>query len=302
MPSPTRYPRFRFAVLAAVPLAFAGVAIAAEDHDHDHDDDHDHGHEYAWPTPDPGHPDIPLTVHEHDGEKEIETLIPMWFSVSEASSFADRGGFIATASPGFPGFGAGEHDHGGDHGHDHDHDEDHGDEHDHGDHAHDHDHASFEPNTAISFRFKGTLSSWNGGGFVTEPTAAVQARNTSGPTDYWTQISGTGISPVGSDNTDGNDIYIGNTDSDGGLHAHVDWFLDNEPTDPTAFLMEIEVFANGYETSDPLPVLFNFGMDEEGFESAVNTAAAIYNIPEPGTAMLMGLGLTAVLVGRRRRT
>lgn len=302
MPSPTRHPRFRFAVLAAVPLAFAGVAIAAEDHDHDHD----HGHEYGWPTPDPGHPDIPLTVHEHDGKKEIETLIPMWFSVSDASSFADRGGFIATASPGFPGFGAGEHDHGHGHGSEHDHghdDHDHGhDDHGHDDHGHEgHEHASFDPNVPISFNFKGTLSSWNGSEFVTEDTAGVQARNTSGPNDYWTEINGTSISSVNSDNTPGDEVFIGTTDSEGGLHAHVDWFLDGAPANPTAFLMEIEILADGYETSEPLPVLFNYGMDEEAFEDAVYAVAEAYNIPEPGTAVLMGLGLTAVLAGRRRR-
>ncbi|MFW5682248.1 MAG: PEP-CTERM sorting domain-containing protein, partial [Phycisphaeraceae bacterium] len=166
---------------------------------------------------------------------------------------------------------------------------------------HDHDHASFEPNKAISFRFQGTLASWNGSEFVTEPTAGVQARNTSGPTDYWTEINGTGIVAAGTDNTQGNDVYIGNTDEDGGLHAHVDWFLADAPPEPTALLMEIEVFADGYETSEPLPLLFNYGMDEEAFEDAVYAAAEAYNIPEPGTAVLMGLGLTAVLAGRRRR-
>lgn len=303
MPSIPRPSRRLFrtasAVAATLPLAFAGAAYAAGDHDHDH------GHEYPWPTPEPGHPDIPLTVHEHDGEKEIETLIPMWFSVSNASSFADRGGFIATASPGFPGFGAGEHDHGHGHGSEHDHGhDDHGhDEHGHDEHGHEgHEHASFDPNVPISFRFNGTLSSWDGDNYVTESTAAaVQARNTSGPNDYWTQITGTGISQVNSDNTPGNEVFIGTTDSEGGLHAHVDWFLDGAPANPTAFLMEIEVLADGYETSEPLPVLFNYGMDEEAFEDAVYAAAEAYSIPEPGTAVLVGLGLTAVLVGRRRR-
>ena len=50
-----------------------------------------------------------------------------------------------------------------------------------------------------------------------------------------------------------------------------------------------------------VPVFAWKGMDEEAFEDAVYAVADAYSIPEPGTAVLMGLGLTAVLAGRRRR-
>ena len=45
-------------------------------------------------------------------------------------------------------------------------------------------------------------------------------------------------------------------------------------------------------------ILFNYGLDETAFDQAIDSAAVLYNIPEPASAavMLVGLGL----LGRRR--
>lgn len=88
------------------------------------------------------------------------------------------------------------------------------------------------------------------------------------------------------------------TVANGGLHEHIDFFLDGPVSEygtHPAFAIKLALAGAGGVTSDPFYIAFNNGMDHEAFE------AAIAAIPEPGTYALMGAGLLLVAAAGRRR-
>ena len=150
-----------------------------------------------------------------------------------------------------------------------------------------------------------TLRTWNPatGMFEAADNERVEIFKAAGPGNiYHTIIGGSSIT-TGDMDSDGQIIVqIGTTDSTGGLHAHLLWYLTTSSgsADFGAYLVEIVISAPGYETSEPLPVLFNYGLSDSDFTTAIWGAAALYAIPEPTTGlMLAGLGGLALL--RRRR-
>ena len=239
------------------------------------------------PGPEVGHADIELMVHQEGPVKHIESAFPIWYSVDSESSFAYRAdlGGIATASPGYPGFGAGAHDHGD---------------------PHDHDHVPFDPNVTFTITPSTTLRTWNPvtGDFEATDNERVEIYKAAGPfAIYHTIVSGSAITTGSSDSDGLAFVQIGTTNSQGQLHTHVFWYLTTSSgsADFGAYLVEIIVSAPGYEDSDPIPVLFNYGLSDSQFESAIWGAAALYNIPEPTTALLLSAMGTTLLMRRQRR-
>ena len=53
--------------------------------------------------------------------------------------------------------------------------------------------------------------------------------------------------------------------------------------------------------SDPFWLVFNYGLEEDDFETAVGDIAGVNAIPEPGFAGLMGLAALGAFCFRRRK-
>jgi hypothetical protein len=270
-------------------LALLGAAVALGRPDHA---------AAALPGPDADHPDVELMLHDEGGaDLVIESAIPMWYSVSPESVFAARGeygGLIATASPGFPGFGAGEHAHEGE-------EEEEGHE--------EHEHAPFAPNVTLYFDPVLTLRKWT----VTSPTFTaaagerVEVYKSSGPGNvFYTAITGSGFTALAGDSDGLTAMRIGTTSSTGILHEHLQWYLA-DPGDGTpevgAYLLGIEVYdtLGDYERSEMIPMLFNYGLSDAQFALAVDAAAVHLNlIPEPAAGLILA-GLSVLALVRRRR-
>lgn len=112
------------------------------------------------------------------------------------------------------------------------------------------------------------------------------------------------------ENTDtvfGSDIpgSVGQADEEGGLHAHIDFTLtdassgDAPPVGAYGFLTQVTTDASGIADSDPFAVVFNFGLDEEPFETGVESFATNV-VPEPTSLAIAGILGTGLLMRRRR--
>lgn len=68
-------------------------------------------------------------------------------------------------------------------------------------------------------------------------------------------------------------LIIDNTTSDGALHAHLDWFLEqNDGTEGAAngaYLVAMQVIADGYQDSVPFYILFNNGLSVADLTTAI---------------------------------
>ena len=62
--------------------------------------------------------------------------------------------------------------------------------------------------------------------------------------------------------------------------------------------MELTTDEAGIANSDPFYIVFNFGLDEEIFEGAVEAFAG--TVPEPTAAMLLAVGASFFAAARRR--
>jgi len=98
-----------------------------------------------------------------------------------------------------------------------------------------------------------------------------------------------------------NPTIIDNTDTQGALHAHLDWFIENSGAAPAtgAYLLTFALMADGYLASDPIKVLFNYGLTDAQYQLAFDSRIA--PIPEPSAAALMLAGLTLLTFWYRRR-
>jgi hypothetical protein len=95
----------------------------------------------------------------------------------------------------------------------------------------------------------------------------------------------------------------------GAVHDHLIFDLLDDSTAPLGaygLLVQLQsdfssVPGNGIDlTSDPFWLIFNHGMEPSAFDSQALPSFGVRAVPEPGSALLMLLGLTPVLLVRRR--
>lgn len=96
---------------------------------------------------------------------------------------------------------------------------------------------------------------------------------------------------------------LGQVSSNGELHEHLDFSvarIGGGTPAVGAYLIQLQLTADGYGSSDPFYLVFNRGLSVTAFESGVEALTA--PVPEPGTwaLMLAGLGLVGVALRRRQ--
>ena len=146
----------------------------------------------------------------------------------------------------------------------------------------------------MQYRALGALQFWNGSAWSASVPSAeyVQIEGNLGEQTQWTtggvQGDATGL--------------IGEAGSIGKVHEHLELrVLRDVAGAPTAgaYLVQLQVLANGYTDSNPFYLVFNRGLEESAFESAVQALTS--PVPEPGSWALMAAGLTVIGSVVRRR-
>lgn len=165
------------------------------------------------------------------------------------------------------------------------------------------DSGNFLPGTILGYRAQGTLQYWNGSSW-----GAVAGQERVYLTDAFEEDSIFALSGV-SGKTIG---LIDQVGSDGVLHAHVDYSIENSlgVGNPSigAYLIQLSVVAldenfnqaSTYGESQPFYVVFNRGLSSQAFESAID--ARVEAVPIPAAGPLLGSVLALGFgVARRRR-
>jgi len=104
-------------------------------------------------------------------------------------------------------------------------------------------------------------------------------------------------------------LIIDNTAANGSLHAHLDWFIELPGGQRSgavgAYLVEMQVTANGLQASDPFFIMFNRGLDNARFGKALGAMILPPPVPEPvplpGAMGLLGAAVAVLGAGLRRR-
>ncbi len=117
----------------------------------------------------------------------------------------------------------------------------------------------------------------------------------------WTDLVFNGINIVSGDNP----LFLGTGSNTGEMHDHLIFnFFEDAPIGAYGVLFQLEAYfaANASNqpnlVSDAYWVIWNHGMSHEDFESLALPAFGA--IPEPGSALLLGLGSLGWLIRRRR--
>lgn len=102
--------------------------------------------------------------------------------------------------------------------------------------------------------------------------------------------------------------FIGAADSDDEVHDHVVFDLLDDASAPVGaygmmFRLQSDFDADGNMDieSDPFWLVINHGMSEDDFESMAIPKFGITAVPEPSSATMLLIGLSAMCVNRRRR-
>ncbi|MBX3365946.1 MAG: hypothetical protein KF912_01355 [Phycisphaeraceae bacterium] len=140
---------------------------------------------------------------------------------------------------------------------------------------------SFTPGAQLLLNIRKSLRVWNGSDFFS--LAATDLTLEFGPQSLTTPAADGLTGPM-----------IFDFDANGGLHDHPDFILNADITG--IYLLEIEFAKDGFGTSLPAWIVFNYGLDEEDHELAVEWVERNL-VPAPGSL----LALSGLLALRRRR-
>lgn len=154
---------------------------------------------------------------------------------------------------------------------------------------------AFAAGTVVNYTAVGGLSYFDGLSWSSTVPALEYVRldGNGGEDSRWT-ISGAAGDLTG---------LVGQVSTTGELHEHLDFSVartgGGTPT-VGAYLIQLQLSADGYASSDPFYLVFNRGLSGAAFESGVQALTA--PVPEPGTwaLMLAGLGLVGIAVRRRQ--
>ncbi|MFZ5456491.1 MAG: PEPxxWA-CTERM sorting domain-containing protein [Pseudomonadota bacterium] len=143
----------------------------------------------------------------------------------------------------------------------------------------------------VGYRGLGVLQSWNGSMWTSSgPSVFVSIEDVLGTITSFGY--GAVTDPAGA---------IAQVSGAGDIHSHLDFSIGGaDRALAGAYLITLQLEANGVLASSPFYIAFNNGLEEAAFEGAVGALMA--PVPEPATwAMLIaGVGLVGAL-GRRRQ-
>ena len=94
------------------------------------------------------------------------------------------------------------------------------------------------------------------------------------PRDVSTTVAVQGSTTFTSTGIQGaNSLIVGNTAGNGSLHSHLDWFIElpsgQRGGAVGAYMLSLQMTANGFQSSDPFMIMFNRGLDNVGFGLAL---------------------------------
>lgn len=144
---------------------------------------------------------------------------------------------------------------------------------------------TFDPGQPVGFNILDALRVWNGSDFN---TIANETMTISFSTLSRTTPTTAGASVAG---------FTLNATAGGEWHRHLIFTLDS-PASTGVYLLKLDLFSSGLETSDPFYVVFNQNEDE-GVHDAAMAYVESTLVPEPASLTLAALGGLALLARRR---
>lgn len=153
---------------------------------------------------------------------------------------------------------------------------------------------SFANGTLVNYQALGSLQFWNGSLWSSTVPGGEYVRldGNLGEEVRWTTSGLLG-------DTSG---LIGQAGPTGQIHEHLDIRVARELGGAPAvgaYLIQLQINAQGYQSSDPFYMVFNRGLSASAFEASVD--ALVTPVPEPGTWALLLAGLAVVGVAAQRR-
>lgn len=152
----------------------------------------------------------------------------------------------------------------------------------------------FAPGSSLGFNIRRALRTWTGDDFLAGPAAERMRLYDSGPgtNEVFTPLTDVLVPGFAV-------IADANVHALGGFDEHP--FYELTTSTPGIYLLELEIWSSdpNVATSDPIWLVFNYGLSEPEHEEAIEWTEANL-VPAPGSlALLAGAGL---LSGRCRRS